>query len=141
MRYRIKLLVIICLLFLSAAFIFIPYVYSWMFTSRGVDFIPGPTLLSPVDDITLNGNDDLEFRWIVTDMVNTQYFDFRLYKGYSTDSSDVIFQDKFSATTYPIEVKSSLFENNQTYTWVLTQVYLNGRKSDKSFSSFKIVNP
>ncbi len=111
-----------------------------LFKGSGSNFVPGPTLLSPVtEDIVLTGKDFLEFKWIRTDLVRTDHFDFRLYKGYAATASNRIFKQQFLAAQYPVKLPVSMFEAGQVYTWVLIQVYLGGEKGDKSFSSFKII--
>jgi len=102
--------------------------------------MPGPTLLYPItDNIVLSGKDYLEFKWIRTYFVQTGYLDFRLYKGYNTTAANRIFKQKFSSNEYPIRLPAALFEEGQVYTWVLVQISFDGTKSDKSFSSFKII--
>jgi hypothetical protein len=102
--------------------------------------ISGPRFLSPTtNDIALAGKDYLEFKWIRARFVETDYFDFRLYKGYNTTEPNLILKQKIPSDTYPIRVPATLFENNQVYTWVLVQVFINGQKSSVSFSSFKII--
>jgi len=101
---------------------------------------PGPRLLYPVTDhIDLTGQDYLEFKWERSDFVNTRSYDFRLYKGYNTVQSTLILKKNVSSTEYPVKIEASTFEINQVYTWVLIRVAFNGNKSDKSFSSFKII--
>lgn len=114
--------------------------YNPAFALKRNDFIPAEWLLYPVTDhIDLSGKDYLEFRWTRTDLVMTDHFDFRLYKGYNTLESNLIFKQGFPADIYPIQVPSSQFEKNQVYTWVLVQVFFDGRKGDKAFSSFRII--
>jgi hypothetical protein len=100
----------------------------------------GPMLFSPVtEDIDLNGKVTLEFKWWRVELPWTDRFIFKLYKGYNTTASNLILKQEYSWTEYPIKIPASQFEENQVYTWVLVQVFNGGRKSDKSFSSFKII--
>ncbi len=120
---------------------FVPDVYAGMLARRGVNFIPAPRLLYPVtDDIALAQKDSLEFRWARNGIIDTESFDFRIYKGYNTTADNLIFKQMFSADVYPIKVPASLFENGQVYTWVLIRIVMGGQKSDKGFSSFKIIS-
>lgn len=97
-------------------------------------------LFSPVtEDIDLNGKVTLEFKWWRVELPWTDRFIFKLYKGYNTTASNLILKQEYSWTEYPIKIPASQFEENQVYTWVLVQVFNGGRKSDKSFSSFKII--
>lgn len=100
----------------------------------------GPTLLYPVtDNIVLTGKDFLEFRWERTDLVNTDHYEFRLFKGYKTLEATLILKQDSPAGTFPIKIAASLFEEGQVYTWSLRRVYFGGNKSDFSYSPFKIV--
>ncbi len=101
--------------------------------------VPGPTLLFPVtDDIALNGKGHLEFKWSRGNFVDTDHFEFRLYKGYNAIGSTLILKENIPTDTYPIRVPASQFEVNQVYTWSLVQVFTDGEKSGPSFGSFKI---
>lgn len=132
MRRRIKGEVIICLAAFLILSVFTSGAYCDMLLENNNDFksVPGPNLLSPTtNDIVLTGKDKLEFKWMRTDFVNTGHFDFRLYKGYNTTEPNLIFKQNFSLREYPIKVPAALFENNQVYTWVLVQVFINGEKA------------
>ena len=101
---------------------------------------PGPELFYPVtDNVDLKGVLYLEFKWRRNDSVYTRNYDFRLYKGYQTIASNLILKKIISTDEYPFKVESLVFDLNQVYTWVLRQITFDGRKSDKSFSSFKII--
>ncbi len=101
---------------------------------------PGPDLFYPItDNIDLQGKAYLEFKWRRGNFVYTQNYDFRLYKGYETIASNLIMKKIISVDDYPFKVDSSVFGINQVYTWVLRQITLDGKKSDKSLDSFKII--
>jgi len=141
MKYGMRIGVI----FYLAVFLVLPALindsYGGSHIGVGDEYVPAEVLLYPTtDDINLSGKNYLEFRWIRTDLARTDYFDFRLYKGYNTVQSSLIFKKQFSSNVFPIEIPASLFENGQVYSWVLVQVFFDGRKGDKSFSSFKIIN-
>lgn len=122
-----------------SVFYSISYAGMGIFGRGSLDFMPGPRLLSPLtDDIDLSGKENLEFKWMTGDLIRTDYFDFRLYKGYNTTARNLIFKQRFSVHEYPIKIPASQFKPGQVYTWVLVQVFIGGQKSDKSFSSFKI---
>jgi hypothetical protein len=105
-----------------------------------MEYMPAPTLLYPVTDkISLEGSDFLEFRWKRTDIVRTSYYELRLYKGYQTIASTLIFKQRYSRDEYPVRLPASRFEENQVYTWSLRQIFFNGEKSDRAFSPFKII--
>jgi len=107
---------------------------------RIFDSDPGPCLIYPAtEDITLKGKDFLEFRWERAGGVKLDHYEFKLYKGYEAIASNLIFKKNFSREAYPINIPARLFENNQTYTWSLRQVFMDSEKSGRSFSSFKII--
>lgn len=138
-RERMSVAIFCLALFFILSF-FVCASYSSMLGSRIYDLIPGPDLLYPTtDDIDLSGKDYLEFRWRKANLVQTDYYDFRLYKGYNAIAANLISKQKFSTDIYPIQIQSSMFEVDQVYTWVLVQVFLSGQKSDRSSSSFKII--
>lgn len=140
MKNRIKPILLIYLIFLLILFIFTPYSYSRMYTSRNSEFIPGVRLVYPTtDDIVLAGKDYLEFRWERINSATIDHYDFRLYKGYNATADNLILKQNFPSDTYPIQIPASQFEEGQVYTWSLMQVLYGGGKSDRSFSSFKII--
>ncbi|MDD5155052.1 MAG: hypothetical protein PHF11_01005 [Candidatus Omnitrophica bacterium] len=135
-----KVAAVICLVLFLSPPLLIPDLYCSVLMKDDFRSMPGPTLLYPVtDDIVLSGKDHLEFKWIRTRFAETDYFDFRLYRGYNATGQNLILKDKVDSANYPFRVPASLFENNRVYTWVLVQVLRDGEKSDRTFSSFKIV--
>jgi hypothetical protein len=108
--------------------------------SRGLfNFIPAPWLLEPASDsVNLAGKESLEFKWKPDLSVNTDYYDFRLYKGYDMLASTLILKQRVTSNEFSFKIKSDIFETGQTYTWSLRRVILSGEKSDRSFSSFKV---
>lgn len=101
---------------------------------------PEPRLLYPTaDTVTLAGKDSLEFSWM-NDFIGIDHFIFKIYKGYNMYAAGLIYSESLLSGASSIKVKSDLFEEGQVYTWSLVQVSLSGQKSDKSFSSFKVVS-
>ena len=141
MKARIKLILLIYPIFFMILFVFTSYADTRIKVGINADFIPGLTLVSPTtDDISLTGKDYLEFKWERSGIPATDHYDFRIYKGHDTTEANLIFKKDFPINTYPIQVGASLFSENQVYTWMLMQVFYNGRKSDRSYSSFKIIS-
>lgn len=106
------------------------------------DFIPQPRLTWPIkEEINLTGKDSLEFKWSPHEgrASGREYFDFRLYKGYNMLESTLVLKERVSPYSYSFSVKSDFFEDGQIYTWSLRQVYSGVGKSDRSFSSFKVI--
>jgi hypothetical protein len=103
------------------------------------DFQPGPQLIYPLgDELDLSGKGFLEFKWR-RDTVYASRYIFKLYKGHSMYESALILKQEVSARQISCQVRSDLLEEGEVYTWSLTMVFFSGNKSDKSFSSFKII--
>ena len=129
------------LLFFAILFASFPMIAAALngVNSKGLfNSLPAPWLLQPVTDmVDLTGKDALEFKWKPDLSVNTDYYDFRLYKGYDTLASTLILKQRVEGNESSFKVNAATFENGQVYTWSLRRVILSGEKSDKSFSSFK----
>ena len=99
----------------------------------------GPQLLYPAGDkVDLTGRDFLEFRWVY-DIGHADRYIFKIYKGYNMYAKDLIFYEDLASSSASVKVRSSLFEADQAYTWSLVRVHIGGQKSDKSFSSFRVI--
>ncbi len=108
----------------------------------GRDFVsmPGPTLLYPAtENIDLKSGPFLEFRWERVNTVWADHYDFKLYKGYQTMQANLLVKKQLSTDDYPFKLDAANLEVNQVYTWSLTQVYSDGKKSDRAFASFTII--
>lgn len=139
MGHKVKLVMLICS-GLCTIFYSLSYGGLGILERGNLSFMPGPRLLSPVtDDIDSSGKEVIEFRWLAGNLARTDYFDFRLYKGHKTTAAELIFKQRYSVHELPVKIPVSMFETDQVYAWVLIQVFLGGEKSDKSFSSFKII--
>jgi len=128
-----------CAVFFLIFFLGVSSSFGGSFVAREMESRPGPDLLYPTtDNIDLSGKDTLEFRWVKRDQADTDYYEFKLYKGYVTSADSLFLKQNVTLDDYPVNIPLSKLEKNQVYTWVLTQVFLGGKKSDKSFSSFRI---
>lgn len=104
-----------------------------------LDARPGPQLLYPVThSIDLAGKDYLEFRWLDT-MARADHFVLKIYKGYGMYAKDLVYAQDVSPHALTYRMISGFFETGQVYTWSLVRVSIGGEKSDKSFSSFKVI--
>ncbi|HOU36199.1 MAG TPA: hypothetical protein PLJ26_02300 [Candidatus Omnitrophota bacterium] len=107
-----------------------------------LDFIyarRGPQLLSPVTHtIDLNGKDFLEFRWL-DDMARTDRFVLKIYRGYNMYAKNLVYRQDVAPHATTFRMRSVFFETGQVYTWSLVRVSIGGEKSDRSFSSFKVI--
>lgn len=102
--------------------------------------VPAPTLLYPVtNNINLRNKDFLEFRWERGIENRVSHYVFRLYNGIQTQESSLIIRLEVESGVFPIQVPAEEFQENQTYTWSLQRVAYGGLKSDRSYSSFKII--
>jgi len=101
--------------------------------------IAGPQLLYPITHtIDLSDKDYLEFRWL-DDLTQLDHYVFKIYKGYNMYASELIYKQNISERTTSYRIKSEYFKRGQVYTWSLVRVSIGGQKSNKSFSSFKLV--
>jgi hypothetical protein len=133
-----RLTIALCFL-LALACVKIEPCYAWV-SNAGFFNRAGPGLLYPVtNNIDLTGKEYLAFKWRRGERFWTDHYIFKLYKGYNTTADNLILKAEYRDGGYPIRVPVSEFEESQVYTWVLVQVFIGGRKSDKSFSSFKII--
>ncbi len=106
------------------------------------DHMPAPRLVSPIEDkVDLSAKKELEFKWSPHEGVKfgMDYFDFRLYKGYDMLESTLILKKRVEPGTYSVFLSTDLFENGGVYTWSLRLIYSGSGKSDKAYSSFKVI--
>jgi len=105
----------------------------------GVFYYPAPPrLVYPIyDEVDLKCKESLEFKWI-NNVFGVRYFEFKLYKGYAMLESTLLLKKVLDYSSDSLKLDSSMFENGQVYTWSLKQIDTAGRKSDRSFNSFKI---
>jgi len=104
--------------------------------------VPEPRLISPTSEqVDLTGKPSLLFEWspFEGDITRRDFYDFRIYKGYNRVEANLMFKDKVFKSSYKIDLNANRFENGQVYTWSVRQVYMNGSKSRKATSSFKVV--
>lgn len=102
-------------------------------------FVPSPTLLYPTsENINLPSDGSLEFRWERQSFAQTDYYLLKIYKGYSTTSSSLIIKKEVKDSDYPFNLPIAQLEDDQVYTWVLQQVFISGKKSDKASASFRL---
>jgi hypothetical protein len=105
------------------------------------NYEPMPRLISPVGEtVDLTGKNTLEFVWSPFEgsIAYRHYFDFRLYKGYQTYESTLIFKEQVPRNKYGIVLDAGIFEDGQIYTWTLRGDYVSG-KSQRAYNSFKVI--
>ncbi len=137
-------IIILLIIFLLAA----PFFASASMMGRVIeeqeirDFVPQPVLLQPRGEkVVLTGKDTLEFTWSPHEgnHMNRRCYDFRLYKGYDMYEKNLIFKEEVAPNISSKKIDSKKFENGQTYTWSLRQMYDDSSKSQKSYHSFKVI--
>ena len=108
--------------------------------TMSVNFVPTPRLIAPMphdEVLDLSGKESATFEWSMEgDVTQREYYDFRIYKGLDAVASALVYKQRLAS--YKISVKSDLFQNGQRYTWAVRQVYKNGAKSRRDFSSFLV---
>jgi hypothetical protein len=101
----------------------------------------GPDLLGPcTDNAKLNGKIALQFHWWPSRFGSVYYTDFKLYRGYDTTDQNLILKERIRGGSAQVSVPKEKFQAGETYTWMINEVTLAGRKSDRSFCSFTL-NP
>jgi hypothetical protein len=128
----------LALLFLALNFTLLP-----AYSLRNVlfDDIAAPALLSPVtEDIDLREKNTLEFRWLTTPEIFVYYTEFRLYKSANNFASDLIYKENIQPGNYKINVPSTYFEKGRTYSWTLRIIFTNGNRTEKAYSTFKVIS-
>jgi len=104
--------------------------------------VPVPKLLEPINDVVnLEGKKELLFRWSPHKRPRrgVRYYDFRLYNGFEMLESTLFRKERISGSVHTFSLNSDQFKAGNVYTWSLKQVARDGRKSNRSFSSFKVL--
>jgi hypothetical protein len=101
---------------------------------------PAPEIVLPrSEEVDLTGKDNFECKWISLKPAEVDHFELKLYKGYDMYESGLIFSENVSSGKTSFLIKASTFELGQVYTLSLCQVSYGGEKSDRVFTSFKII--
>ena len=114
----------------------------WAGSTRLQDYVPRPELLAPVsDNVDLRGQKELVFRWSShkRPRKGVKSYDFRLYNGFEMLESTLIHKELIPGLTYGIVLNADQFTGGNVYTWSLKQIAQDGKKSERSFSSFKVL--
>lgn len=118
------------------------YGRAYMYGFGPVDYAPKVRQISPVGmTVDLRGADGVLFKWswIEGDRMQRQYYDFRVYKGYDTVESTLIYKEEVARDTDSVFLKSGMFDDGQTYTWTIRQRYYGMAKSVRSYASFRVI--
>ena len=106
------------------------------------DYVPQVVLTYPTKETAdLTGKASLKFEWSSHESASgmREYYDFRLYKGYDMLEGALVMKERIDPNTCTIEVKQDLLADGQVYTWSVRQMFDGGRKSDRSYASFKAI--
>jgi len=107
-----------------------------------LETVPAPLLVTPFShDTDVTGKDALEFKWSPYKGISAlrAYYDFRLYKGYGAVETAAIYKQEVPPDMYQVNIPSDKFENEGVYTWGVSQVYSDGRKSSFSYYTFSVI--
>ena len=103
------------------------------------DALLAPEPVYPVScKVVLSGLSGIEFRWR-NDARQFYRFEFRLYKGYKTYAAALLYKNRNIGNVSSLTVKRGIFPGPGVYTWSLVRVLIDGRKSEKAFASFEVV--
>ena len=110
---------------------------------RGVgEYVPKVRMMEPRGDIVnLTGKEFFGFKWSPHEgnKYGRKYYDFRLYKGDQALGPYLIHKEQVSPRADSLSLDASMFTNGEVYTWTMRQVYRSIGKSDRSFSTFKVI--
>lgn len=102
------------------------------------DTTPPVRLVYPVsENVDLAQNASLVFQWNDNFIIDTDSYDFRLYKGYDIDASSLLVRLNVDNDQDTAEVDSSYFKDGETYTWSLIRIDKSGQKSERAYNSFR----
>ena len=98
-----------------------------------------PYLIFPcTENISLKDKEVLRFRWRPSSLAYIRGYELRLYRGFQTTVEHILLNEHIDrpVRSYPIPVE--IFEEGDTFSWVLTEILLGGEKSDRGYCSFEI---
>ncbi len=108
-------------------------------TKNFFDNPPPANLVYPAKEVAdLTGKNSLDFQWSDDNPIETEGYEFKLYKGYNMDESGLISNENLSSNTTSLKISSDKFEDGQAYTWSIKRIANCGRKSDPAYNSFRI---
>ena len=106
------------------------------------DYVPNPRLIYPVsDEVILEGEKPLIFKWSPHESrsLGRRSYVFRIYSGTEMLKPNLIYKETVPGGKHEIEVASDFFEDGETYTWSLRQIYKGIGKSRRSFNTFRVI--
>ncbi|MDI6605698.1 MAG: hypothetical protein QME65_00925 [Candidatus Omnitrophota bacterium] len=119
---------------------FIPLAFAFDLGAK--NFFDNPlaaNLVYPAkEEADLAGRDTLEFRWSDDCPIETEGYEFRLYKGYASNDANLISKENLSAHTNSFKISADKFEGGSIYTWSIRRIANGGRKSDLARNAFRV---
>ena len=107
---------------------------------RGMsDIVPPPFVIYPSEHADLSGKDVLTLKWKTPGSFDIDYVEFKLYKGYITADSNLVYKEDVDPVESEVDVKTDLLQDGQTYTMYLRSISREGYKSDRVFNSFQVI--
>jgi hypothetical protein len=107
---------------------------------RGMDDnVPPPFVIYPSEHADISGKDVLTFKWKTPGSFDIDHVEFKLYKGYITSDSNLVYKEDVDPVESEVDVKTSLLQDGQTYTMYLRSISREGYKSDRVFNSFQVI--
>jgi hypothetical protein len=140
LKIKTGVLLVLILLILGGP-LFAAHIYGRFYDRY--DYAPEVRLIEPRGGVVdVSGRPYLEFKWspFEGDRMQRDHYDFRIYAGYQTLESTLIFKTRIPPDIYSIRVRADLFRDGQVYTWTMRQVYTGSVKSRRSYSSFRAIN-
>ena len=102
---------------------------------------PQVRLTAPVsEEVFLPPEGQLEFRWEPRSAGRRwrKHYDFRLYRGYEPTAENLILHNRLSGNTHKLILDATIFQDNEIYTWSVTQTNYKGFRSPPGFRSFRV---
>ena len=107
---------------------------------RGTDnVVPPPFVIYPSEHADLRGKDVLTLKWKTPGSFDIDHVEFKLYKGYITADSNLVYKEDVDPVESEVDVKADLLQDGETYTMYLRSISREGYKSDRVFNSFQVI--
>ena len=139
MKKVLYILSVVLLVFLA-----MPKCWATVSCARYVGtYIPKVRMIAPAGDIVdLSGKKSLDFKWSPHEgrRFGRKYYDFRIYEGTQALGPYLVYKDRVSPEDWTLSLDSGMFKDGGVYTWTMRQVYRSRGKSNRSYSTFKVIN-
>lgn len=107
---------------------------------RGMsDVVPPPFVIYPSEHADLSGKDTLTLKWRTPGSFDIDHVEFKLYNGYITADSNLVYKEDVDPVESEVDVKAELLQDGEIYTMYLRSISREGYKSDRVFNSFQVI--